>query len=59
MASMLPSAKELVERAAQNEAEKAAEAMCLQAKADAEKQALISPANTRFEPQTAHLSERF
>ena len=30
MASMLPSAKELVERAAQNEAEKAAEAMRLQ-----------------------------
>ena len=41
MASTLPSAKELMERAAQKEAEKAAEAMRLQAKADAEKQALI------------------
>ena len=41
MASPLPSAKELMERAAQKEAEKAAEAMRLQAKADAEKQALI------------------
>ena len=37
MASPLPSAKELMERAAQKEAEKAAEAMRLQAKADAEK----------------------
>ena len=41
MASPLPSAKELMERAAQKEAEKAAEAMRLQAKADAEKKALI------------------
>ena len=41
MASPLPSAKELMERAAQIEAEKAAEAMRLQAKADAEKKALI------------------
>ena len=41
MASPLPSAKELMERAAQKEAEKAAEAMRLQAKADDEKQALI------------------
>ena len=41
MASVLPSAKELMERTAQKEAEKAAEAMRLQAKADAEKQALI------------------
>ena len=37
MASPLPSAKELMERAAQKEAEKAAEAMRLQAKADDEK----------------------
>jgi hypothetical protein len=41
MASVLPSAKELMEKTAQKEAEKAAEAMRLQAKADAEKQALI------------------
>ena len=41
MASVLPSAKELMERTAQKEAEKAAEAIRLQAKADAEKQALI------------------
>jgi hypothetical protein len=41
MASTLPSAKELMERAAQKEAEKAAEAMRSQAKTDAEKQALI------------------
>jgi hypothetical protein len=41
MESTLPSAKELMEKAAQKEAEKAAEAMRLQAKADAEKQALI------------------
>ena len=42
MASTLPSAKELMERAAQREAEKAAEAMRMQAKADDEKQALIN-----------------
>jgi len=41
MASTLPSAKELMEKAAQKEAEKAAEAMRLQAKAEDEKQALI------------------
>jgi hypothetical protein len=41
MASTLPSAKELIWRAAQKEAEKAAEAMRLQAKADAEKKALV------------------
>ena len=41
MASTLPSAKELMERAAQKEAEKAADAMRLQAKAEAEKQALM------------------
>ena len=41
MANTLPCAKELMERAAQKEAEKAAEAMRLQAKTDAEKQALI------------------
>jgi hypothetical protein len=48
-----------MQSAAQNGAEKAAEAMRFQAKADVEKQALILPANTGFEPQTAHLSERF
>jgi hypothetical protein len=37
----LPNAKELMERAAQKEAEKAAEAMRSQAKTDAEKQALL------------------
>jgi hypothetical protein len=41
MASTLPSAKELMEKAAHREAEKAAEAMRLQAKADVEKKALI------------------
>ena len=41
MASTLPSAKELMAKAAEKEAEKAAEAMRLQAKADAEKKALI------------------
>ena len=41
MASALPSAKELMQRAAQKEGEKAAEARRLQAKAEAEKQALI------------------
>jgi hypothetical protein len=41
MASTIPNAKELKERTAQKEAEKAAEAMRLQAKADAEKQGLI------------------
>src|SRR6478736_1360950 len=41
MTSTLPSAKELMERAAQKEAENAAEAMRLRAKADDEKQALI------------------
>jgi len=41
MASTLPSAKELMAKAAEKEAQKAAEAMRLQAKADAEKKALI------------------
>jgi hypothetical protein len=41
MANTLPSAKELMEKAAQREAEKATEAMRLQAKVDAEKKALI------------------
>ena len=41
MASTIPNAKELLERTAQKEAEKAAEAIRLQAKADAEKQGLI------------------
>jgi hypothetical protein len=42
MASTLPSAKELIAKAAEKETEKAAEAMRLQAKADAEKKALIA-----------------
>ena len=46
MASALPSAKELMQKAAQKEGEKAAEAMRLQAKAEAEKQALIEPRST-------------
>jgi hypothetical protein len=41
MASTLPSAKELMAKAAAKEAQKAAEAMRLQAKVDAEKKALI------------------
>ena len=41
MASMLPSAKELMAKAAEKAAQKAAEAMRLQAQADAEKKALI------------------
>jgi hypothetical protein len=41
MASTLPSAKELMAKAAEKEAQTAAEAMRLQAKADAEKKALI------------------
>ncbi len=41
MANTLPSAKELMEKAAQREAEKATEAMRLQAKVDAERKALI------------------
>ena len=41
MASTLPSAKELMAKAAEKAAQKAAEAMRLQAKVDAEKKALI------------------
>src|SRR4051794_27071795 len=41
MASTLPSAKELMRKAAEKKAQRAAEAMRLQAKADAEKKALI------------------
>jgi hypothetical protein len=41
MASTLPSAKELMAKAAEKEAQTAAEAMRLQAKADAQKKALI------------------
>ena len=54
MASTLPSAKELMAKAAEKEAQKAAEAMRLQAKADAEEGLDRALAAARASPMKKH-----